>query len=48
MDTFEIRILVSKQWSTYSRCNDEQEALRKANIIAGDGHINGVKVVNGI
>ncbi len=45
MDSFEIRTLTDKQWSTDSRCNDEQEALRKANTIAGKSYIDGVKVV---
>ena len=45
MDSFEIRTLTDKQWSTDSRCNDEQEALRKANTIAGENYIDGVKVV---
>ena len=45
LDSFEIRTLTGKQWSTDSRSNDEQEAVRKTNNIAGSSHIGGVKVV---
>jgi flagellar basal body-associated protein FliL len=45
MNTFEVRTFKDGRWTTDTRCNSNEEALAIANTLAGDRHIDGVKVV---
>lgn len=48
MYTYEVRTFSANRWTTESRCHDKEEALKKANVIAGDRSLDGVKVVEEI